>query len=133
MRIDSVDGWLSRREAELLFVLAGSVPASRVIVEIGSYCGRSTAALGFGLGHRAQSLYAVDPHTGDRSQVEAGMSVDTFDTFLGNIDRLGLRDVVVPIRALSVEAATAYDGPEIGLLFVDGWHSKEAVIEDVSR
>jgi MMP 1-O-methyltransferase len=129
--IDSVDGWLGRREAELMFLLAGSVSDDHAIVEIGSYCGRSTSAFGFGARLREKSVYAVDPHTGDRSQVEAGLMIDTFDTFLGNIERLGLGDAVVPVRALSVEAADAYYGPEIGLLFVDGWHSAEAVVQDV--
>lgn len=31
----------------------------------------------------------------------------------------------------SVDAAAIYDGPAIGLLFIDGWHSTEAVEEDV--
>jgi predicted O-methyltransferase YrrM len=130
--IDSVDGWLTRPEAELMFVLAGVISPSRAVVEIGSYCGRSTAALAFGTGRRKQSVYAVDPHTGDRSQVEAGLSVDTFETFLSNVRRLGLADAVVAVRALSVEAAGAYKGPEIGLLLVDGWHSTQAVTDDVT-
>jgi MMP 1-O-methyltransferase len=129
--IDSVDGWLSRREAELLFLLAGSVQDDHAIVEIGSYCGRSTSALGFGTRSRRKSVYAVDPHTGDRSQVEAGLAIDTFDTFLETMKRLGLTGAVVPVRTRSVEAAEAYQGPKIGLLFVDGWHSAEAVIQDV--
>jgi predicted O-methyltransferase YrrM len=130
--IDSVEGWLGRREAELLFLLATSVSEDQAIVEIGSYCGRSTSALAFGTHRRTDSVYAVDPHTGDRSQVEAGMTVDTFDMFLQTMERLGLTDAVVPLRALSVEAARTYQGPEIGLLFVDGWHSAEAVVQDVN-
>jgi hypothetical protein len=35
------------------------------------------------------------------------------------------------VRALSVDAAGTYDGPPVGLLFVDGWHSTDAVVADV--
>lgn len=88
--IDSVDGWLPKREGELLFHLASLVASNEAIVEIGSYCGRSTSALALGTGCRANAVYAVDPHTGCKSQVEAGLIVDTFATFIGNLQRLGL-------------------------------------------
>jgi hypothetical protein len=102
------------------------------IVEIGSYCGRSTSALALGASCRPHAVYAVDPHTGCRSQVEAGLTVDTFETFIGNMRRLGLADAVIPVRARSHEAACEYNGPPIGFLFVDGWHSADAVIDDVT-
>jgi MMP 1-O-methyltransferase len=130
--IDSVQGWLSRHEAELLFHLASLVPRDQSIVEIGSYCGRSTTALALGADRRGGSIYAVDPHTGDRSEIEAGMTVDTFDNFCSNMRRLDLEEVVITIRDVSHRAAQNYSGPPIALLFVDGWHSAEAVIDDVT-
>src|SRR5207248_960770 len=46
----SIDGWLSDEEADLLIAATTSalqkLPAPHVIVEAGSYCGRSTVVLG---------------------------------------------------------------------------------------
>jgi predicted O-methyltransferase YrrM len=126
--IDAVDGWLSKREAELLFTIASQVPEGQSIVEIGSYKGRSTCALAAGA-HDSVPIYAVDPHTGDRSQVEAGATIDTWDEFRRNLSHA---PHVIPMRALSTSAASSYSGPPIGLIFVDGWHSPEAVIADIT-
>jgi len=126
--IDSVDGWLSQREAHLLFALAGLVPPDLAVVEVGSYKGRSTTALARGA--RADvPIYAVDPHTGCRVEVERGITVDTWPEFIENLDRAG-STAVIPVRSTSVIAAASYDGPPVKLLFIDGWHSTEAVVAD---
>jgi len=127
--LDSVEGFLSKREAELLYSLALTVPAGRSIVEIGSYKGRSTCVLAAAAQGRVP-VYAVDPHTGDRTEVENGEVVDTWEEFTANLRRTSARSVIA-VRQKSVEAAARYDGPPLGLLFVDGWHSTEAVIADV--
>lgn len=128
--VDAVPGWLELREAELLWTLAAAVPRGEAIVEIGSYLGRSTVALALGA-PRGVLVHSVDPHTGDRSEVDAGLTIDTWVGFRENLDRAGCADRVVVFRASSVEAAATWDGPSIGLLFVDGWHSTEAVVADV--
>ena len=128
--IDSVEGWLSQREARLLFTLAGLVPSGSAIVEIGCYKGRSTTALASGA-RAGVPIYGVDPHTGCRVEVEAGIVVDTWPEFRENLARTG-STAVVPVRATSVEAAQSYDGAPVALLFIDGWHSADAVIADYS-
>ncbi len=127
--IDPTQGWLTESEAFLLWSLSGAVNSEFAIVEIGSYLGRSTVSLA--LGSKGAKVHAVDPHTGDVSEVEQGLSIDTYEGFLANIEKAGANDQVRPMRMKSVEAAEIYDGPEIGLLFIDGWHSEEAVEEDV--
>ena len=126
--IDSVDGWLSKYEAELLFALARGVPEGQAIVEIGSYKGRSTVTMAAAT-RPGVSVYAVDPHTGGVAAFERGEVVDTWDEFRTNLVRAGASSVV-PVRLKSVDAAASYDGPEVGFLFVDGWHSTEAVLAD---
>ena len=46
--IKTIDGWLSPNEAELLFNLTKRNPYDGVIVEIGSWKGKSTVCLGRG-------------------------------------------------------------------------------------
>ncbi|HBJ72926.1 MAG TPA: hypothetical protein DDY88_04290 [Actinobacteria bacterium] len=127
--IDPVQGWLTEPEAFLLWSLSGTVSADLAVVEIGSYLGRSTVALA--TGSRGALVHAVDPHTGDISEVAEGKSINTYEGFLANIDKASVSDRVRPMRMMSVDAAAIYEGPAIGLLFVDGWHSAEAVEEDI--
>jgi hypothetical protein len=127
--IDSVEGWLSFDEAYVLFSLAGLVPDDESIIEIGSYKGRSTTALACGTG--ASTIYAVDPHTGDRTLVERGEAVDTLSEFRANIERQDLQRKIEIMHMTSVEAAAKFSGPKFGMIFIDGWHSTEAVKLDI--
>ena len=57
-------GFMPENEGDALFAAAVSVPASVVgpIVEVGSYCGRSTVWLGGAARHTQRVVYAVDHH-----------------------------------------------------------------------
>ena len=128
-RASFIGGWLSRSEAELLFELAAAVPAGQDIVEIGSYLGRSTAFLALGAGPD-RTIHAVDPHTSGRLQLIKGEPLDTSGQFLRNMAEIGVAERVEAHVARSVETARAYSGRPVGLLFVDGNHSEEAVFAD---
>lgn len=131
--IDSIPGWLSREDAEALYELARSVRPSEAIVEIGSYLGRSTAALALGA-PAGGKVYSVDPHTGDRSQVEAGLEgINTHSQMVRNMERLRIDDRVQPLVTTSARAATAWNAEKVGLLFIDGWHSADAVFDDGTK
>jgi predicted O-methyltransferase YrrM len=126
----SIGGWLGRGEAESLFEFAGAVRAGYDVVEVGSYLGRSTAFLALGVGPGC-TVHSVDPHTGDRSQVEQGLQgIDTSQQFERNMAAMGVKDKVEAHVMISVEAAKCYRGRPVGLLFVDGWHTEQAVYED---
>ncbi|MBU3702095.1 MAG: glycosyltransferase, partial [Acidimicrobiia bacterium] len=127
-RIRDVGGALTRAEALVLHTLAAQMPPGRAIVEIGSWEGRSTTALALGC-RRDRPVHAVDPHTGGMSLVEKNLPVDSLTHFRRNMARWRL-DNVVEVVERSVDAAAHYDGPPVGLLFIDGWHSTEAVLED---
>jgi hypothetical protein len=93
--IHSIDGWLSEREALLLYELAGNVPAFGQIVEIVSYKGKSTIALSFGAQHKKRegSVWAVDPHEGVISHNDHNKK-NTFSEFQKNIHDTGLEETV---------------------------------------
>ena len=120
--IADVPGWLTDEEGEALYELARGCSGRGVIVEIGSWKGKSTICLG--LGSQAGGgvrIYAVDPHADYR-----------FGDFKGNIERAGIADLVTPIASLSQAAADGFDEP-IELLFVDGSHEYDLVLEDFER
>lgn len=132
-QVDAIPGWLTRVEAVVLYHFARFGPGLGDIVEIGSYQGRSTVCLASGALDRGEGIvHAVDPHTGDRGQLaQLGIdSLNTAPTFLRNLVQLDILRAVRPVCKPSVEAAALYAGDPIRLLFIDGWHSHEAVIED---
>jgi predicted O-methyltransferase YrrM len=131
----SVPGWLDRPVARLLYGLARYGPGRGEVVEVGSYLGRSTVILARGLQARGEGrLLAVDPHHGQlrRDQPPGRPAADTWGLFVANLAAAGVGQVVRPLRATSAQAAAAWDGP-VRLLFVDGLHDFDSVVDDVTR
>jgi glycosyltransferase involved in cell wall biosynthesis/predicted O-methyltransferase YrrM len=113
-----------------LFSSAERTPGNGEIVEIGSCFGRSTIYLAEGARHADRgSVWAVDPHTGDIAW-DLGR-VSTYEVFLRNLRKFGVESRVKPLKMTSKEAAQAWNGNPIRILFIDGWHSYEAVTEDI--
>jgi predicted O-methyltransferase YrrM len=125
--VDKAKGWLSKDEAYLLYCLAKKVAPNKNIVEIGSYEGRSTIALAGGVSPGV-FVYAIDPHTGDRSEIEAGLTIDTWSNFQANTQAY---DCIHAIRKFSVDATQEIGTTQLELIFIDGWHSEDAVDEDI--
>jgi predicted O-methyltransferase YrrM len=120
--IAEVPGWLTDEEGEALYELARACTGGGVIVEIGSWKGKSTICLGRGsLAGASVPIYAVDPHADYR-----------FGDFKANVDRAGITDLVKPIASLSQPAAAEFHEP-IELLFVDGSHEYDLVLEDFEK
>jgi len=134
--MESVEGWFSWQEGALLLDTANQALAeckSRIIVEIGSYCGRSTVVLGKAVraAPAGGRVYAIDPHLGN---VTSGRSVascgSTLDRFLSNLQRANVRENVEVLVNYSSEVA--WDKP-IGLLFIDGLHDFQSVSQDYRK
>lgn len=130
-----LDGLISRDVGELLHNFAALVPADQAIVELGSYRGKSTCylATGAALDYNAP-VYAVDAWSEEvsawRSAVMSTLPSPVFDDFTAQLDKAGVRDGVRVIRSLTTLAAELYDGPPVGLLYIDGDHHREAVRAD---
>lgn len=119
----TVQGWLYGPEMDALFLAAQAVSADQVIVEIGSFCGRSTVCLGWGskLGNRVK-VYAVDTHKGSEEhwQIMQG-SMGSYSIFQTTMRRSGLNGLVAPMVMTSEKASQVVQSP-VGLLFIDGDH-----------
>ena len=130
-RIQFLQGWTGLLELEELYLLASTVPDDEVVVEVGSYCGRSTAALALGAGCRDHAVVTIDPHTGDIGQSEVVLP-SSEPVLRYNLALAGVTSAVDVQVMTSEDAAAAYVAPpSVGMLFVDGWHTRDAVIADV--
>jgi len=115
---------------KFLFSIAGTTRGNGDILEIGSCFGRSTIYLAEGARHaNHRTVWAVDPHTGDIAW-DLGR-VSTYEVFLQNIRKFGVENRIKPLKMTSKEAAHAWNGAPIRILFIDGWHSYDAVTEDI--
>jgi predicted O-methyltransferase YrrM len=101
----------------------------KTVVELGSYGGFSTCALGLALSRAVpgSKLYAVDTWQGDAQT--GGYDEDVYQDFLTKRRALGLEDIIVPMRMTFAEARKKIPS-EIDLLHIDGWHTFKAVSND---
>ena len=133
-RMRTIEGWLEDDEADLLLAAAASAMAhgdGYPIVEIGSYCGRSTVVLASAVNALAPTnrVYAIDPHEGMVGAMDQGLTAGggTLERFQRNLIAAGVADVVEVIQRYSFEVD--WTGP-IGMLLVDGLHDYENVARD---
>jgi predicted O-methyltransferase YrrM len=122
-----VQGSVTEAEASLLMRLASEVPPETCIVEVGSHRGRSTAALA--LGANGAPVYAIEPHERFEGMYGATFGPQDRKAFFENMLRVGVVEDVRLVN-LSSEVASAGWASPIGLLWIDGDHSVEAVRRD---
>ncbi len=135
----SIDGWLTVDEAITLYELARSLPHEHpLVVEIGSWQGKSTICLGRGLqGKNAPRLCCIDPFdaSGDASSAgeyrarAEGIGGPLRTAFEQNLRDAGVRELVDVYQGFSHECAATWRD-RIDLLFLDGDHSPEATAQD---
>lgn len=124
---NDVKGWLSPSEGELLFNLAQKEPHLGVIVELGSYHGRSTICLAQGSKKvKGGKIFTVDNFKGDSY---LGPQKYFYKTLFNNIRRYRLRQYISIIKGDAARAAYNWCKP-IRLLFIDTDHHYEGVLRD---
>ncbi len=119
---------------------AGAVPGAP-IVEVGSYCGRSTVWLGAAARSAGTVVFAVDHHHGSEEN-QAGWEhhdpgvvdqrtgrMDTLPLFRAAIDDAGLEDVVIGVVGRS-RVVAAYWSMPAAMVFIDGGHGEEPARAD---
>jgi predicted O-methyltransferase YrrM len=125
--IDKVEGFLkSPHQEKWFYKSARQAPDRAVIVEIGSFKGRSTVSFGYGCEGTEKHIYAIDLFEGDGKDYGQGEFQKIFQS---NVDRCGLTQYVTAIKKHSLEVAKAWDKP-IDILFIDGSHEYEDVKAD---
>jgi predicted O-methyltransferase YrrM len=137
-------GFMPPDEGDALYAAAlaaaESVPGAP-LVEIGTYCGRSTIWLGAAARDAGTVLFTVDHHRGseenqagwefhDESLVDGRTGrMDTLPVFRRTIEAAGLEDVVVAVVGPSPVVARHWTTPA-ALVFIDGGHGVEPARAD---
>jgi|GEM_PF-5156101 len=98
------------------------------IVDLGVFKGCSTVAMALALKRLGRGkIYAVDTWQGDDHLGK--YNEDVFNTFISDVEDLGLADIVRPMRMLFSESAREIREP-VDLLHVDGFHTYAATRRD---
>jgi predicted O-methyltransferase YrrM len=140
-KIDSVKGFLDEREASYLYELALKAGKNGPCLEIGSYCGKSAVYLGIACKENGSVLFSLDHHTGSEEQQpgeeyfdpelldqETG-KIDTLRFFRKTIAEFDLENTVIPIIGSSEIVGRSWQTP-LSLIFIDGSHAYESVLND---
>lgn len=139
--IDSVKGFLDAEEGKVLFETAKAMGVIGPVLEVGSYCGKSTVYLGVACKQTDNTLFSVDHHRGSEEHQpgEEYHDADLYDPSIGRMDsfrefratirRADIEEIVVPMVAPSTVVARHWRTP-LGMVFIDGGHSFDAAMND---
>ncbi|MEU5423111.1 class I SAM-dependent methyltransferase [Streptomyces sp. NPDC001407] len=111
------------------------------LLEVGTYCGRSTILLADAARQAGTTVVTVDHHRGSEEQQpgweyhdptvvdpEVGR-MDTLPTFRRTLHKAGLEEHVIAVVGRSPQVAAVWGAP-LGLVFIDGGHTDEHATGD---
>jgi predicted O-methyltransferase YrrM len=138
---EAATGFMPPAEGLALHAAAARYAPVGPVLEIGSYCGKSTIYLAAATRLHRQLTITVDHHRGseehqpgweyhDPAMVDQHSGkIDTLPRLRETLHKAGLEDDVVVIVARSAAAARVWQTP-LGMLFIDGGHTDEAAQAD---
>ncbi|MFC9090985.1 class I SAM-dependent methyltransferase [Nocardiopsis dassonvillei] len=138
---EAAKGFMPTDEGTALFETAVDYARVGPIVEIGTYCGKSTIFLGAAARATGAKVLTVDHHRGseehqegweyhDASLVDGATGrFDTLPHFRRTITEAGLDEEVIALVGRSTDVAAVWGTP-LGMVFIDGGHSEEAAQND---
>jgi predicted O-methyltransferase YrrM len=134
-------GFMPEVEGEALYEAGLSGAERGPLLEVGSYCGKSSIYLGAAAREMGTVMYSIDHHRGSEEHQKGEEfhdprlvdprtgEIDTLPTFRRTISEAGLDDVVIGIVARS-EAVAPRWGTPLGLVLIDGSHSEVSARRD---
>jgi len=138
--IKKIKGFMPNHEGMALCKWAEKFSKLGHILEIGTYCGKSSIYLSFGANKNNQYVFTIDHHKGsEEHQINQEYfddeiydmlndRVNTFPLLVENINKLRIKNIV-PIIGESIEVSSFWKS-KISMLFIDGGHSFESANSD---
>ncbi|MEV4683227.1 class I SAM-dependent methyltransferase [Streptomyces kurssanovii] len=139
---EAAKGFMPVGEGLALYAAAAEAGALGLpLLEVGTYCGRSTILLADAAREAGTVAVTVDHHRGSEEQQpgwdyhdpetvdpEVGL-MDTLPTFRRTLHKAGLEEYVVAVVGRSPQVAKVWGG-QAGLVFIDGGHTDEHATND---
>ena len=138
---EAAPGFMPADEGLALYAIAERAAAWGPLLEVGTYCGKSTIYLAAAARRHATVVVTVDHHRGSEEH-QVGWEYhdpDLVDPTVGRIDTLptmrrtlhlaGVEDSVVAVVGRSATVAAVWSTP-LALVFIDGGHTEEAAALD---
>lgn len=133
-----LDGFSPAETYQVLYDLALNVPAEQAIVELGTFHAKGAIYLAEGAAHGGGAhVWTVDPHDlpGYRTTTGNGPVRNRIDYTDPKHRQLAERQVrnsghgnrITMVRDFSADAGRTWEGPKVGLLFIDSNHFERHV------
>ena len=138
---EAARGFMPAPEGLALHETAARYARVGPILEVGTYCGKSTIYLAAAASQAGQAVITVDHHHGseenqpgweyhDPELADPGTGrLDTLPHFRAALTASGLEDSVIAIVGRSADVARLW-GAGLGMLFIDGGHTDAAAAAD---
>lgn len=138
----SLPGHTKTAAGKILYELASAVPSDQAIVEIGVFKAKSACYLGAGAqaGNGAH-VWAIDPWDlpgerypyhwkAERPSRHEFTKTETRLLATANVERCGLVDQITLVQGFGAKVGETWDGPRVGLIYIDGDHRARAIRAD---
>ena len=141
---EAARGFMPPEEGVALHDAAAAVSVDGALLEVGTYCGKSSVYLGAAARALGRVLFTVDHHRGSEENqpgwewhepdlVDPAVGkMDTLPIFRRTIHDAGLEGTVVAVVGDSPSVAAAWATP-LAFLFIDGGHGDEPARVDYER
>lgn len=133
---EAARGFMPPDEGLALYAAAEGLEVPGPLLEVGSYCGKSSVYLGTAAKAAGRLLFALDHHRGSEENQEgwewhepdlvdpAVGKMDTLPIFRRTVHDAGLEGTVVALVGDSPAIARSWETP-LAFLFIDGGHGHE--------
>jgi len=125
-------GYMTDEDLDWLHQTVLTLPNDAIIVELGSFQGRSTVAMGAACVGTHRHLYCIDKWEGVFPGA-SGENIDAaaaFDVFQTNIEHSDLEKFITPIKGTTQDIVGSFS-MVIDLLFIDASHFFQDVLDDI--
>jgi MMP 1-O-methyltransferase len=138
---EAATGFMPPAEGLALYATAAAYAPAGLVLEVGTYCGKSTIYLAAAASAAGQKVITVDHHHGseenqpgweyhDPSLVDPRTGrLDTLPHFRATMAQAGLEEQVIAVVGRSADVARLWGAP-LGMLFIDGGHTDAAAQSD---
>jgi MMP 1-O-methyltransferase len=138
---EAARGFMPPPEGLALHDTAARYARAGPVLEVGTYCGKSTIYLAAAARAAGQLVITVDHHRGSEENQpgweyhDAGLvdprtgRLDTLPHFRSTLAATGLEETVIAIVGRSADVARLW-GAGLGMLFIDGGHTDAAAVAD---